>query len=180
MYLAMERSVMENNIKWSIPAGVARSLRAGNQNTHEYVKLIGYWQQRLILTPVCSEWVLQPIREWGHLSVDASQRSPGPQRLLYALLLLAPRHRRLLPVTRGEDTPALDTPESSRQEWAERFGGFSVVFRMFKPANKERPGYFGCSQSAATVLEFQAGSCALCCFHGNLTPTASKEQAGCQ
>lgn len=95
-------------------------------------------QQRFILTPVCSEWVLQPIGEWGHLSVDASQRSPGPQRLLYALLLLAPRHRRLLPVTRGEDTPTLDTPESSHQEWAERLGGFSVVFSMFKPANKKK------------------------------------------
>lgn len=143
MYLATEPIVMTNNIKWSIPAGVACSPRAGNPNTHEYVNLIGHrGQQRFILTPVCSEWVLQPIREWGHLSVDASQRSPGPQRLLHALLLLAPRHRRLLPVTRGEDTPTLDTPESSHQGWAERFGGSSVVFSMLKPANKKKAWLF--------------------------------------
>lgn len=99
-------------------------------------------QQRFTLTPVFSEWVLQPIREWGHLSVDASQRSPGPQRLLYALLLLAPRHRRFLPVTRGEDTPTLNTPESSHLERAEQFGGFIVVFSMFKPANKKKAWLF--------------------------------------
>lgn len=117
-------------------------------------------QQRFILTPVCSEWVLQPIREWGHLSVDASQRSPGPQRLLYALLLLAPRHRRLLPVTRGEDTHVThpshhvrsdqscftcaghsnvfcDNIQSVLMVWSP-----SVGFSMFKPANTEKAWIF--------------------------------------
>lgn len=63
------------------------------------------------------------------------------------------------------------------------FGWFRVpvlVTVCLKHLTRRKPGYFGSSQSAATVSEFQAGSCALCCFHGNLTPTASKEQAGCQ
>lgn len=63
---------------------------------------------------VSSEWVLQRIRERGCLPPDASQRSPGPQCLLHALLLLAARHCCLLPVTWGKHT----FPYLSSHSWA--------------------------------------------------------------
>lgn len=120
-----------------------------------YSQVVSYrWDSMLYIHVVCVsqthvcvclcaslEWLLQRIREWGHLPVDASQRSLGPQCLLYALLLLAARHRRLLPVAQGEDTPTrchegqslphltrhtwpshlswLDSPELTRLTWAD-------------------------------------------------------------
>lgn len=101
-----------------------------------YSQVVSYrWDSMLYIHVVCVsqthlcvclcaslEWLLQRIREWGHLLVDASQRSLGPQCLLYALLLLAARHRRLLPVAQGEDTPTRchegqSLPHLTRHTW---------------------------------------------------------------
>lgn len=113
--------------------------------------VMGHWR---VIACVCvrvfSEWVLQPVREWGHLLVDASQRSPWPQRLLNALLFLATGHRRLLPVTWGEDMWSATPEPLLWDSWCLIFFfcgwpsytnlSFSVpVFQahLFRPASKK-------------------------------------------
>jgi hypothetical protein len=55
-----------------------------------------------VLPTVSAEWLLQRHRKWGQLPHDAPTGSPGTQRLLHALLLLAFGHCSLLLVPWGK------------------------------------------------------------------------------
>lgn len=156
MYLAMERKVMENNIKWSITAGVSRSLRAGNQNTHEYVNLIGYEAAEIhsdpcvyrvstpanqrVRTPFC--WCLPEIT-WAWASSLCSAAS-GPSASPPSTCHMRwghtyARHTRVTTsgVIRAVSHVFCDNVQSVLTVWSSSFG-----FSMFKTPNREKAWIF--------------------------------------